>query len=346
MRPEHFTPRWLCEAAGFGGSKLRGFDTAPIGTGQMCDSFRLSFDWEHQGDAPSSIVAKCPAADEASRNAGKAMHCYELEARWYQTFAREAPLRTPHCYHVALGEDLASFVLLLEDLAPATQGDQLRGADVAQIEQVLAEAAKLHAYFWNDPRLSELPWLNYGEGNRDFIRAFVPQVYPEFCARYKTRLAPEVFEFGGDLVARWDQFLADRETPKTIAHNDLRLDNMLFTDADGRAIVVDWQTLGRGAGPTDVAYLMGTSFADASARASCEEALVRRYFDDLIAHGVTGYQWGRCWQTYKLGAFSGFVMALIASMLVERTERGDEMFAVMAERPALQALHLGSLELL
>ena len=31
---------------------------------------------------------------------------------------------------------------------------------------------------------------------------------------------------------------------------------------------------------------------------------------------------------------------------VERTERGDEMFAVMAERPARQALHLDSLSLL
>ena len=40
------------------------------------------------------------------------------------------------------------------------------------------------------------------------------------------------------------------------------------------------------------------------------------------------------------------MMAIFASMNVERTERGDEMFAVMAERPARQALALGSLEML
>jgi hypothetical protein len=39
-------------------------------------------------------------------------------------------------------------------------------------------------------------------------------------------------------------------------------------------------------------------------------------------------------------------MAVFASMSVERTERGDEMFAVMAERPARQAIDLDSLALL
>jgi len=38
-------------------------------------------------------------------------------------------------------------------------------------------------------------------------------------------------------------------------------------------------------------------------------------------------------------------MAVIAAMLVERTDRGDEMFAVMAERSGYQALHLDSLAL-
>jgi len=38
-------------------------------------------------------------------------------------------------------------------------------------------------------------------------------------------------------------------------------------------------------------------------------------------------------------------MGVLSAMLVERTERGDEMFAVMAERSGYQALHLDSLAL-
>ena len=52
------------------------------------------------------------------------------------------------------------------------------------------------------------------------------------------------------------------------------------------------------------------------------------------------------WTDYRVGALSGYFMAVFASMSVERTARGDEMFAVMAERPARQALALGSLDLL
>ena len=52
------------------------------------------------------------------------------------------------------------------------------------------------------------------------------------------------------------------------------------------------------------------------------------------------------WRDYRLYAFSGVLMAIFASMNVERTERGDEMFAVMAERPAWQAIDLDSLSLL
>jgi hypothetical protein len=73
--------------------------------------------------------------------------------------------------------------------------------------------------------------------------------------------------------------------------------------------------------------------------------LVAAYCDALQARGVACDQ-ERVWLEYRLYAFSGFLMAVFAAMNVQRTERGDEMFAVMAERPARQALHLDSLSLL
>jgi len=109
--------------------------------------------------------------------------------------------------------------------------------------------------------------------------------------------------------------------------------------------VVDWQTLGIGAGAADVAYLIGTSVADPALRAREEQRLVRVYADELRKLGVAANP-AEIWREYRFYAFSGFIMAIIASMNVERTERGDEMFAVMAERPARQALHLDSLSLL
>ena len=51
------------------------------------------------------------------------------------------------------------------------------------------------------------------------------------------------------------------------------------------------------------------------------------------------------WDAYRRFAFGGLIMAVVASTLVRRTERGDEMFTVMADRHARQALDLDSLEL-
>jgi hypothetical protein len=52
-------------------------------------------------------------------------------------------------------------------------------------------------------------------------------------------------------------------------------------------------------------------------------------------------------EVYDPGAATpGYVMAVIASVLVGRTERGDAMFMAMANRHAAQALDLDATELL
>ena len=61
-------------------------------------------------------------------------------------------------------------------------------------------------------------------------------------------------------------------------HNDFRLDNLLFAAGEGPApvTVVDWQTIGIGHGPVDVAYFVGAGVWPAPS-ADDERALVARY---------------------------------------------------------------------
>ena len=61
---------------------------------------------------------------------------------------------------------------------------------------------------------------------------------------------------------------------------------------------------------------------------------------------MTGYDWDRCWHDYRRGTWAGLIMAVAASMLVERTDRGDQMFLTMADRHARHALDLDAVELL
>ena len=58
------------------------------------------------------------------------------------------------------------------------------------------------------------------------------------------------------------------------------------------------------------------------------------------------YSFEEAWNDYRRGSFVGFLMAVMSAMIVERTERGDEMFAVMAERSGWQALHLDAVSFL
>jgi aminoglycoside phosphotransferase (APT) family kinase protein len=121
-----------------------------------------------------------------------------------------------------------------------------------------------------------------------------------------------------------------------VTHGDFRLDNLLF--GGPRVAVVDWQTVGLSAGIGDVAYFLGGSLAPDVRRAG-EEALVREYHHRLVVAGAE-QSWDDCWAGYRRYALGGLMMAILASQVVVRTERGDAMFTVMAEHAGRHALDL------
>ena len=59
----------------------------------------------------------------------------------------------PHCYLAALESGTANVVVVMEDLAPAEQGDQIIGCSVEQATLAVDEAVKLHGPRWGDPAL-------------------------------------------------------------------------------------------------------------------------------------------------------------------------------------------------
>jgi hypothetical protein len=154
------------------------------------------------------------------------------------------------------------------------------------------------------------------------------------------------------LIASLDGWIADRRPPLGLVHGDYRLDNMLFgaSGDDGaperrRFVAVDWQTVGWGEAMTDASYFLGGALTT-DERREHEQALVREYFDALAEHGVRGFGWEECWEGYRRASFLGILMTVAPAMLVERTERGDEMFMVSLARYAQQVLDVEALELL
>ena len=92
----------------------------------------------------------------------------------------------------------------------------------------------------------------------------------------------------------------------------------------------------------DASYFISGGLVVGDRRAH-EEALVRIYHDELRDLGVEGLSWEQCWDGYRRQAFHGILMTIAASMVVERTERGDDMFMAWLERNGQQVLDLDAL---
>lgn len=349
--PEEIDAPWLTAALRRSGAVERATVTAytcePIGTGQVGHNVRISlaYDVDEPG-APASVVAKFPSPDETSRATGVAIGTYDKEARFYSELAPLVDIRVPRCHLVLHDEASHLSTLLFDDLAPAEQGDQIRGCSVADAAMAVDELAALHAPLWEDPRLDAVGWLSRpGADAATGIHAFYGALWPGFCERYGDRLSDDVRRVGarfGEHLSTW----AGRrgEGPHSVVHGDFRLDNLLFGPgeaAGSRAVTtVDWQTVAIGVGTEDLAYMLGAGLLPEDRRAH-ERDLVARYHDGLVARGVRDYSFARCWDDYGHFSLSGLQMAVVASMIVRADERGDEMFLAMAERHTAQAIDHG-----
>lgn len=341
---EGVSGEYLAQHLGESGLKIESI--TPIGTGQMAESFRVSFAYGTHGQLPPSVVVKVPSQSESSRAASRITRCYELETGFYTHVCSLVGVSAPKCLHVWFDAPSDDFVLVLEDIVSGKQGDQIVGATVEQARAAIDELVQLHAPLWNSSQLDTLSWMprhtmESSQGTRDLLRS----VFTGFSARFSSLVSAEVLELGAQLVANIDGY--DRAFPnnETIVHRDFRLDNLLFTESShGTHVkVIDWQTASISAGATDLAYFIGASFIPEQRR-EIEADLVHRYHDGLSQAGIF-LTWNEVWDQYRLFATSGYIMAIVASMLVKQTERGDAMFAAMANRHGQQMIDLETLSL-
>ncbi|RJF87846.1 DUF1679 domain-containing protein [Oleomonas cavernae] len=319
-----------------------------IGTGQVGTNVRysLGFRQNHAG-LPQTLVGKFQSQDEKNRMAGKVLGLYEREYRFYDTFAGSAARIAPGLFYSDYDEATDRVTLLMEDMAPAVQGDQLAGCTLAQAELAMDAAAVLHASHWNDPMLDTYPWLQFTSAapppmiTPDFMAA----LWPQFKDRYGDRVSPRAAAIGDAFVAGLALWAEGYRGPKCLSHGDFRLDNMLFGGRHRPLAVVDWQTLSLSGPANDVAYFLGAGLVEADRRRH-EEQLVRHYHTRLREAGITDYPFDALWRDYRWFSFSGLQMAFAAAILVEQTARGDAMFLTMLHRHADQIETLGALSLL
>ena len=340
---DELTPAWFDAVLGTAGTAaaVRSVTTEPVGTGQMAATVRARLTLDDGGER--TVVVKYARADLQSPMAGMA---YAKEVAFYTELGDRVAVRTPECLYAAITEGAPRFVLVLEDLAGARQGDQIAGCPVEHAEAALVNLAGLHGPTWGDVELADKAWLGRDDAiTAEFMAPVLAAAADAFAERFAAELDPPeaaVLEAARELLAEW---MFDDGDPVAVLHGDYRLDNLLFPVDDPAGVAaVDWQTASVGPPGRDVAFFLSTCL-EVEDRRRHERDLVAAYHAALAAYGVSGYSLDECFADYRLGLLHGPLIILLGRLTAGVTERGDEMFRAMWRRSTAAIDDLGGLDL-
>ena len=82
--------------------------------------------------------------DPTSRATGIALRNYEREVKFYNEVASSLDVRLPHCYFADWNEAGGDIAIVLEDMSPSEQGDQIRGCGIEEARLAVSELSRLH----------------------------------------------------------------------------------------------------------------------------------------------------------------------------------------------------------
>lgn len=348
-RPTDITAQWLGAVLRPGGQPvgIDTVDTAPIGTGQTGATYRVSVRYSDEiTDLPQTFAVKLPSQDNTVRD--RVAIGYRSEHAFYTSVADHVQIPVPACYHCEIDGDGADFVLLLADMAPAEQGDQIAGCTPAEATLAVEALAGLHGPTWCAEQWAAFPGIampkpdaasaqGFGEVATMAAEMTVDKLGARMSAEDRETLTAAMSVVTPWLLAEPDRF--------AVLHGDYRLDNMLFDPDRTRITVVDWQTLGAGLPARDLSYFTATSLLPAT-RAAIERDLVDAYHRRLSAYGVTGYDRDTCWRDYRLGMLQAPLITALGCAFASSTERGDDMMLVMLERGCQAIRELATLDLI
>ncbi len=342
--PDEVTAEWLSTVLG---TPVADVAVSPIGTGQTGATYRVAATYRSgDGGLPETFVVKLPSQDPEVR-AG-ASFGYQAEHAFYTDVADTVRVPMPHCYHCDIDSGGADFVLLLSDMAPAVQGDQLAGCGAQEAELAVRALAGLHGPRWCDPAWRDFTGAAMGKPDEDSAKG-LGDIFTMAVGITLDKLGPRLSKEDAatlnDVAAAMAPWLLLEPDRFSVLHGDFRLDNLLFDPDHTRVAVVDWQTLAVGLPARDLAYFVASGL-DPQLRAQAERDLVGAYHRELLAHGVRDYDADTCWRDYRLGMLQIPLITALAVAFVASTERGDDVMVAMIQHGCRAIRELGSLELI
>lgn len=263
---------------------------------------RLGLRYVGESDgAPQSLFLKTAHTNFAKTLSNAGRH----EVAFYTKIAPKMPAQVvPRCFGGSFDEESLAWHLLLEDLTDshtiATQWPLPPRRE--QATAIVTALARMHAAWWDHASLGDTigTWMSTDDSAR-LMETFAGH-YDRFADLLGDRLSEErriiyrrFIEQSGRLFERYHS-----RRNVTIAHGDAHIWNFLLprpgiTDA---VRIFDFDQWRINVPTGDLAYMMATQWYP-ERRQALERPLLNRYYETLIAHGVTGYTRGTLDQDYR-----------------------------------------------
>jgi hypothetical protein len=240
---------------------------------------------------------------------------YDIESRFYREIRPQLDIEAPAVYGARFDESTRHFAVIMEDLGlrGARFPTALESLPIETVRSTLSTLARLHARYWNDPRLDrELAWVP---------TRFEGGMYPVFdgigfdLIRYQVEqnaFKQEIIASIGQSVRGLWQGLWESQRlllggPRTLLHGDTHVGNS-YVLPDGTSGLLDFQLLVKGNWCIDVTYYLVTAL-DRDARRQHEKELFDFYLAALAGEGVERVpDFEEAWHDYRLASIWGLVI--------------------------------------
>jgi hypothetical protein len=344
--PEEVTADWLASVLG-DGVAIRSVELSPVGTGQTGAAYRAVVEYDaNPAGLPASFVVKLPSQDPEVRE--KVGVGYKTEHGFYTELADKVRVPMPRAYHCDTANEGIDFVLVMQDLSPAVQGDEVTGCSVHAARLAADAIAGLHAPFWCDPAIADFPHVvipratkEVAEGVGEAVRMAADITLRDFSAQLGSQDC-QTLDAAANATAAWLQLVPERFS---VLHGDYRLNNVLFAPDESWINVVDWQSTTIGLPARDLAYFV-VSGLDDELRAEHERDVVQAYHASLLRHGVTDYDAETCWRDYRLGVLHLNLIATLGFAFTSTpTHRSEIMMQTLFRKSCRAIRELEVLEL-
>jgi hypothetical protein len=306
--------------------RFPGIEVSAVVAGPVVDriSTNARFSVECTGGIPDGLSPDLCVKGYFNEIGRAARYIGAPEAYFYRDLAAATRVRTLRSVYADIDPATQHGVVITEDVV--SQGGRFLDGNSpytpGQTAQTLAEFARLHAATWADPRYADVQWLAPRLGR--VLDVWGLSTTLEVIGRnFDGPNGQGVPEEVCDAHRLVDEYRSLAQTGTScVIHGDAHVGNLVL-DAAGKASLVDWQLVQRGAWYLDVGYHIASTLTVEERRRS-ERDLLRHSLDALASQGVAPPWWDDAWHALAGGMLHGFFLwgittkvepAIIATLL-------------------------------